>query len=449
LTVKAEILRALRKWAPLAEIDEKFRSQSRKYEAFRIFLPEATEKLEKIRKKFGKLKANVKATTAELQGLEREKQERFLEVENLVETGEQLREQVACVTAELNQRNAAIEKLQAKGFTSAIIDKIMTVENRSGPELLQQIKTVEQHTQIQKEIAHLRKSKNALEEKVQNLRANIEELEKKLCSKQNQLDELRLNTATFREAVNLVCSLLRNGYSTADMESLKHGLKMLGIKGDPSASLKRLVKGLLKYKTLIALNDKIQALTKELKMLKTAISEANSELTVAKQIITIFEEVGAAGLKAISETSEQAKTKMKDNAEASEKHMTASANWFDTHIQNTMEKVRAELGEWGELKEKEGRLKETLFPGAVLLGILKDPEYLNQIPTPLMLRFFESLQLWAQQNLKDVTVQPSQRISKKDYSLSSFASYRISVLIDFICEELREIVIQRNLSFFV
>jgi hypothetical protein len=283
-----------------------------------------------------------------------------------------------------------------------------------------------------------------LEEKVQNLRANIEELEKKLRSEQNQLDELRLSTATFKEAVNLVCSLFRNGYSTADIESLKHGLKMLGIKGDPSASLTRLVKGLLKYKTLIALNDKIRALKKDLKMLKTAISEANSELTVAKQIITTFEEVRAAGLKAISETSEQAKTKMKDTAEASEKHMTTSANGFDARIQNTMEKVRAELGEWGELKEKEGRLKETLFPGAVLLGILKEPEYLNQIPTPLMLRFFESLQLWAQQNLKDVTVQPSQRISKKDFNLSSFASYRISVLIDFVCEELREIVIQRS-----
>jgi hypothetical protein len=204
------------------------------------------------------------------------------------------------------------------------------------------------------------------------------------------------------------------------------------------------VKGLLKYKTLTALNDKTRALKKELKMLKTAISEANSELKVAKQIITTFEEVRAAGLKAISETSEQAKKKMKDNAEASEKHMTASANGFDAHIQNTMEKVRAELGEWGELKEKEGRLKETLFPGAVLLGILKEPEYLNQIPTPLILRLFESLQLWANQNLKDVTVQPSQRISKKDFNLNSFVSYKISALIDFICEDLREIVIQRS-----
>lgn len=444
MTVKAKILKELRKWTPLAEIDEKFRSQSRKYEAFGIFLPEATENLEKMRKKFEKLKANVKATKAELQGLEREKQECSLEVEDLVETREQLREQVACVTAELDQRNVAIEKLQARGFTPGIIDKIMVVESRSGPELLHQIKTVEQHTQIKRKISHLKKSKNALEEKVQNLRANIEELEKKLRSEQNQLDELRLSTATFGEAVNLVCSLLKNGYSPADIESFKHGLKMLGIKGDPSTSLTRLVKGLLKYKTLIALNDKTRALKKELKMLKTAISEANSKLKVAKQIITTFEEVRAAGLKAISETSEQAKTKMKDNAEASEKHMTASANGFDAHIQNTMEKVRAELGEWGELKEKEGRLKETLFPGAVLLGILKEPEYLNQIPTPLMLRLFESLQLWANQNLKDVTVQPSQRISKKDFNLHSFVPYKISVLIDFICEELREIVIQRS-----
>jgi len=285
-----------------------------------------------------------------------------------------------------------------------------------------------------------------LEGTVRNLRVKKEKLEKRLRSERNQLDELRLKTGTFREAVAIVCSLFRVGYSTDDIKSLKNGLNMLGIKDDPLISIKRLVKGLLKYENLVALEDEIRAGEKGLEKLKRAISDAKSELKVAKQLTKAFEEVKNAGVEAITGVAEVAKMEIADTAGMSEKHMTASAGEFDARIQRAMEGVRAGLGEWGELQEQKGRLKGIIHPALVLLGILESPEYLRQLPLTVVSQLFDRLHLYSEMNLKDVTIKPSQNISKREPNLNSYLSYRLPVLLEFVCEGLREIMTQQSMK---
>jgi hypothetical protein len=109
-----------------------------------------------------------------------------------------------------------------------------------------------------------------------------------------------------------------------------------------------------------------------------------------------------------------------------------------------MEGVTAELGEWGKLKEQKGRLRETLYPGLVFMGILKSPEYLKEFPLTDVYQLFDRLHLYSEMNLKDVTIKPSQNISKSEPNFNSYLSYRLPVLIEFICEGLREIMIQQR-----
>lgn len=62
-------------------------------------------------------------------------------------------------------------------------------------------------------------------------------MERKFFSQMNRLDEVKLRTATFREAVATVYSLFRDGYGTEDVKSLKEGLDVVGIRGDPLLSI--------------------------------------------------------------------------------------------------------------------------------------------------------------------------------------------------------------------
>jgi len=201
---------------------------------------------------------------------------------------------------------------------------------------------------------------------------------------------------------------------------------------------------LSKYKNLVALEDKMAEKKKELEMLNKAVIDVRNELKVAKQLTKIFKEVTDAGVKSIDATAEHAKRGITHVAGVSEKHMTVSAGKFDAHIQRTMEGVGAGLGEWGELQEQKGRLKEVIHPALVLLGILNSPEYLRQLPLTNVFQLFDRLHLYSEIKLKDVFIRPSRDIWMKDVNLNPLNSYRLPVLIEFVCEGLREIMIQQS-----
>jgi len=446
MTIKDEILEKLRKGAPITEIRREYRSIGLLYEAIREYLPEAEKIVEEIQTKLGKLETDLAGTEAELERVSREEEKISGEVQELAQTKEKLKETVARKTAKLDSLNAGIEELQVKGFTAEIMSEITAIESRSGPDLLSEIETVEKHKQIKRAISKLEQLKTALEGDVRNLSRKKEKLEKRLRSERNRLDQLKIETATFREAVATVGSFYTDGYSTEDLKSLKHGLGTLGIKGDPLLSITRVVTGLSKYKNLVALEDKVRARRKELETLKRAITDAKSELKVKGQLIKAFGQVKDAGVKAIVGAAEHAKAEIADTAGMSEKHTMALLSKFDVHVRSTLDGLKTELGEWGELKEQEGQLREILRPAQVLLGILKSPEYLRQLPLTFVFQLFDRLRLYLEMNLKDVTIKPSQDIWKKDANLNFILSYRLPVLLEFVCEGLREIMTQQSMK---
>lgn len=108
-----------------------------------------------------------------------------------------------------------------------------------------------------------------------------------------------------------------------------------------------------------------------------------------------------------------------------------------------MEEVRVELGEWGELQQQRGKLEESIYLACVLLGILKSTEPLKEVSLPLIVQLFDRLHLWGEMNLKGVDVHPSENIHRKEYSLYTWQSYKLPVLLEFVSEGLKRTLVQQ------
>jgi len=108
-----------------------------------------------------------------------------------------------------------------------------------------------------------------------------------------------------------------------------------------------------------------------------------------------------------------------------------------------MEEVRVELGESGELQQQRGKLEESIYLTCVLLGILKSMEYLKEVPLPLIVQLFDWLHLWSEMNLKGVYVHPSENIHKGEYKLYTWQIYKLPVLLEFVNEGLKQILVQQ------
>lgn len=91
-----------------------------------------------------------------------------------------------------------------------------------------------------------------------------------------------MNTRTYKEAVNTTLGFFKDGYSTKDLQDLQRGLDVIGIKGDSTLSVKRLITGLQNAKSLNRLDDSIEERGKTLETL-------NSKINVAEGILSAYE----------------------------------------------------------------------------------------------------------------------------------------------------------------
>lgn len=238
----------------------------------------------------------------EFEKARREKEEISVEVGKLEQAKEKLTQEVTRKTERLHSLKIGRAELLAEGFTPEILKKIREVEKRSGPQLLSQLKTVQEYNQIKQEVSSLRNETAELKREVRTLQIRKKKTEEKLISTKNRLDQLRLQTVTFKESVAVVGSLFASGYSAEDIRSLKHGLDMLGIKGDPYLSVNRLVRGLKKHQSLAAVEEKISAKKQELTAQNKALAKVKRELKVIRQVtLDAIAEAKSAAVEAIAD----------------------------------------------------------------------------------------------------------------------------------------------------
>ena len=184
---------------------------------------------------------------------------------------------------------------------------------------------------------------------------------------------------------------------------------------------------------------------KELAELHEACTQLRKESQII-QIVTVkaIEEARDASIKAISTVAEQGKTVTKTSTSSLEKLTAETSAQISAEVQQTIGDLRAELGRWGGLQQEKARLEQLLIPARILLGIIERPDYLNSIPTSMVVQLFERLQAWCEVNLRNFLIQPSANISARAFNLPSFQSYDVAVLTALVCEGLRRYVIQKS-----
>lgn len=393
------------------------------YEALREFLEKKQKELENLR-------AELIGAGGELERVKREKEEVAGEIRELVQAREKVSGEVAKRTKELDYIRAAVRDLESKGWTVELLE--------------QALETAEKHRQTKKDLFKLEKLRSSLEREIQALETQKREMEDMLISEKNSFDQLQTRVASFRKAVAAVASLFSRGYSTEHVRSLIQGLETLGVKDDPLLSVTRLVTGLKKQRTILVLEEKIAEKRKELDALNKALADAKIELKVTKQLVKAFKEVENAGKKAISETSEQINNAIEGTASRFDTHVTESLAKFDAHIQRIVATLVAESRRLGELGQAQEKIQEILGPVMALLGPLESTECLKKVPLSFLVRLFDRLVLWAQNNLEDFSVTPSERIHEKQYNLYTVQTYKISALIELVGEGLRQAMTRQS-----
>jgi len=423
MRIKEEILEEFRRGTSFAEIRRKYRSMSQLYEAIREYFVEAEKTSETIQKKLEKHKTDLLETKTGLKEAKRERKEVSKELHELIQARDELVEEVSRRNQELNSLLADITELSEKGYTSEILKKIKAIENRSGFELLEKVETVAKYKQIEKQVSHLTKKKSGLERTVRVLEKREEKMKAKLVSERNRLDELKLGTVTFEEAIDTVLSLFEDGYSAKDIESLRQGLHLLEIKDKRIRSVTRLVEGLKKQKTLVALEKKLIKKKKELEFLEHQLSDTKAKLKVARQTtLRAIEETQKAASKAIYATGEETQKTTRNALRKFE----AFLDRVEADLQRITEQVKDGLGEWSNLQQKMGRLRDSIFLGEVMLGIMKSTQYLKEIPPSIIADLLDRLLLWSELNYPELTIKPSQTINRKEFNLNPFLSYKLS-----------------------
>ena len=335
---------------------------------------------------------------------------------------ERLNRKVRVKDEEMKRLQHNLARLNAKGFTVETLERIVNVEAWCGGEVLLRVQTAAKYLELKEELSRLRRGKADLTSKVQDLEKKSEEMMGLIRSLKNEFDQLQVETVVFKDAVNIAKSFFEAGYGTEELEGLKRGIDVLGIRNNPKASISRLANGLAKMKKLIKLENRITEVRRKLDALNKARTQAESELKVAENVtLSTIEKARIAAVHSISDCAE------KGNAS-----INSVVSQFQKELQGTM-----------TLHEQKTRLQEMIGPGLALLGILDSMEYLKAVPVPIVVRLFERLRIWIELNMPHARARPSQRIYGKDANLFPSLTYRMAALVEFTCEGLNDIMMDQ------
>jgi len=321
LSVKQRVKEGLHTGKPWPLIYKEYRSKSQVYEGLMEWFEEVEEEIlakqsevvrldtavEDLNQKLKAASAEHSGLLKENKGLKEDVEKNRQQLAELTQRLEALEKQVEERQTRLGELNSKIEGLVSKGVTLETVQKIHAVEFESGEDLLSWVQTAKERAKLKKDVEGLTSKKVKLEKAVENLKKTSVDLREEIKSEENRLDSLKNENALYRTAINAVLKLFEAGYSTEDILQLSKGLKIMGIKGDPKMSLKRLIEGLKRAKSLEILREEKEETEKELKAIRRDLNAAKAELaSIQKTTLKILRESREAALAEIEKTREKA-----------------------------------------------------------------------------------------------------------------------------------------------
>lgn len=449
MTIKQEILAELRKGRTIAQAMKKSRSKSRLYEALTEYFPELKKEVSEKQQDLREINVNLSNAKVDLQKIQKQKDSVSAEAAKLKQNTQSLTAEMKNLSDMQNQLETEAKSLEAKGYSPTIMKKLGTIE-ATGPELLSRVKTPEQHKQLTEEVSSLKKRKDDLEGKVQALDTKRTNIEHSITSEKNTLDELKLQTDTYKKAMVAVDSLLKEGYSPEDIESLKHGLDVFGIKDNPVGSVKRLVKGLAQQKNIVAVKGKLERVTQELDEATEDLATVKNQLAMIKQAtLKTIQEAQQVSIKAltatqecsthaIAETEKQAEDGLKIAMEKLAARTNESVDRFDAQLQQDLKGHKTELEQITELERRRAEVETTLGPGLPLVKMSSSDEDLKKVPAPSVAGFLEGIERWLEVNAPKASARPTDEIHHVEFNLNTMRTYRLSTLVKLASLGLRQ-----------
>jgi chromosome segregation ATPase len=425
MSVKGRVKEDLHAGKPWDVIYKRYRSKSQIYEGLTDWFEDVKGEITAKQDEAAGLDAKIEDLTSKVKGASTEHAGLLEKNEDLKEKCAQLSENVssleqrkATLDTHVNNLTSRIDELASRGVTLETVEKIHTAQFESGEDLLGRVQTAQAHARLQEDEEKLRVEKEKLEGTVNSLEETVKGLQEKVTSAENKLDTLRDETAIYGTAVDVVKRLFRTGYSTKDITHLSEGLKTMGIKDDPQASLKRLVKGLEKAKSLIVLNEQIKEAEAELKAIQRDLNAAKAEL----------KSMNDTTLKTIGDARETAVTEIEKTGD----EVTAE-------MRGVLAELREDVKGWGEIQREAGKLQGDIENAQNFMAFMQEDEVLEMAPPSFASALMDRIRLWINKKHSQVRVAPSKEAHAKDDSLITWKKYSLVALAEFVHEALLEL----------
>jgi FtsZ-binding cell division protein ZapB len=442
MRVADEILDEFRQGKSVSEVRKKYRSKSQLYEALDRFLLEAESVVQEKRETLQKASEELSETQAELERVKAAKKAVSYEVEELRDEKENLDSEVPQLIGDRNALRAEVEELQKRGYTPAFLKKMRGLEPRNASLLWSDLKTVTRCREVLKETEVFRREKTTLQMEVEVLKRKKKETAETFLSEQNRLDDLRLQAAIFRDALDIVSSFFEDGFSTDDLRSLKFGVDLIGIKNEPRASVMRLLESLRDAKSLIELNRKVDEKRKELALLNGAVAISRKEGQITTSVVLkSLEEIRVASMKAIADVAEKGVATNDDSAKDFERRTKDILSKVELQAQQTIQGVKAELK---KLEGEKARSEELLAPARWLFLTLESQEYANSLPLPIVSRIADRLSRWCEVKVKGFSVRPSGSIYTADFAFLPLQEYKLVACAALLSEGIRQFMLRKD-----
>jgi hypothetical protein len=289
-------------------------------------------------------------------------EERIVEAKKLLQKTQQ----------ELEEVETQIRELEENGFTPKVLALALRIDVEATG-FLKRLETGKAFSDLILELQENRENlkKNLVEEadtktRITRLREQEKAITDDISSQTNVLDDLQSKTRGYRDAVMVVRGFFSQSYSVADLQSLRRGIDMLGIKGDPERSFQRVFETIKQEGLLSGLNDSITSRRTELKTLKEKIAKKHGELeavlfaakesskAIPNMIDEAIKDIKTKALNELEEVSDKSKIKLGDT----QKIVNSLANDFKRETKASMENVNFETRKI--LKNMEAETKKFL-----------------------------------------------------------------------------------------
>jgi hypothetical protein len=286
-----------------------------------------------------------------------------------------------------------------------------------------------------------------------------------VTSEQNSLDQVKRETAIWRDAPTVVIEAFHRGYSTETLIDLLKGLQQFELKKQPNLSVNRFLSKLGNVKMTEEREDRNRVMDAEYAQTKKDLAEArgqvtaimnsfiptlNGALTSAKNEITTYRKAAVIDLDSLTNTHRESLANLEADAEsklgkinqlaqAQASYTNESMGTLYLNLSTAFKVYHDEVSKWGVMKVETGKFQAELKWGQYIQQLINDPKLAADMSTPLALQMADWLHIWVGKRLPEAKSLPPEHLSKQESGLSRYFPVKFTNITEWVRYELRDL----------